>query len=85
MSLTAVLREMIGVFDELGLTDAVTGGMAVRVYGIPRPTHDVDFTVAVADDRRAELFAAVTRRVLKCRSRIYTVGLIASPKCRSSS
>jgi predicted nucleotidyltransferase len=31
----------------------VMGGMAVRVYGIPRPTYDIDFTVAIP---RSSLF-----------------------------
>jgi len=43
----------------LWLRYAVMGGMAVRVYGIPRPTHDIDFTVAVPRDRLPELYAAV--------------------------
>ena len=35
------------------------GGIAVRAYALPRPTYDVDFTLAVSRDRLRELFAAV--------------------------
>jgi hypothetical protein len=35
------------------------GGIAVRAYGLPRPTYDVDFTLAVARERLRGLFAAV--------------------------
>jgi hypothetical protein len=35
------------------------GGIAVRAHGLPRPTFDVDFVVAVLRDRLAGLFAAI--------------------------
>jgi hypothetical protein len=35
-------------------------GFAVRVYGIPRPTYDVDFTIAVARERLPEVYRAIT-------------------------
>ena len=46
--LAETLRDFVSLFDRLGLPYAVMGGLAVRVYGIPRPTYDVDFTVAIA-------------------------------------
>ncbi len=50
------LREMTEIFDRLGLAYAVMGGIAVRTYGIPRPTYDVDFTLAIPRDRLNELY-----------------------------
>jgi hypothetical protein len=35
------------------------GGIAVRVHGIPRPTHDIDFTLALGRERLPELYDAV--------------------------
>lgn len=43
-------RDFAAVFDRLGLPYAIMGGLAVRLHAIPRPTFDVDFTVAVARD-----------------------------------
>jgi hypothetical protein len=43
--LAHALRELAGVFEKLELPYAVMVGLAVRVYGIPRPAYDVDFTV----------------------------------------
>lgn len=40
-------RFCVGIFERLALPYAVMGGIAVRVYGIPRPTYDIDFTVAI--------------------------------------
>ena len=53
------LNELAGVFERFGLPYAVIGGIAVRAYAIPRPTFDVDFTVAVPRARLPEVFAAV--------------------------
>ena len=36
------LHAFVQLFDEMGIPYVVMGGIAVRVYGIPRPTHDVD-------------------------------------------
>ncbi len=58
--LAETLRDFVSLFDRLGLSYAVMGGLAVRVYGIPRPTYDVDFTVAIARERLPELYRAIT-------------------------
>lgn len=34
------------------------GGLAVRVYGIPRATYDVDFTAAIPRERLSAIYAA---------------------------
>ena len=46
------------LFDRLGIPYAIMGGWAVRVYALPRPTYDVDFTVMLDRDRLPELYAA---------------------------
>jgi predicted nucleotidyltransferase len=60
--LTDTLRHLAGMFDEMGVQYAVMGGIAVRVYGIPRPTYDVDFTAAVERGRLPELFLLAEQR-----------------------
>ena len=54
---TAVERALAGAASELtaaGKRFALVGGFAVSVRAEPRFTRDVDFAVAVADDREAE-------------------------------
>lgn len=60
--LTTVIHDLVDVFDGMGLPYAIMGGIAVRAHGIPRPTYDVDFTLAVPRDRLAALFDAITDR-----------------------
>ena len=48
------LRRTAEVFDELGRTWALVGGLAVSVRSEPRFTRDVDVTVAVTGDDDAE-------------------------------
>jgi hypothetical protein len=50
------LHDLVGLFERLEIPYAVMGGLAVRLYGIPRPTFDVDFTAAVERDRLPELY-----------------------------
>jgi predicted nucleotidyltransferase len=54
--LTQSLREIAGIFESLSARYAVMGGIAVRIHGIPRPTHDVDFTVALARQQLNDFF-----------------------------
>lgn len=58
--LTEALREIAGIFESLSACYAVMGGMAVRIHGIPRPTHDIDFTVALPRERLPDFFARAT-------------------------
>ena len=44
--LTDALSQIVELLDGMQVPYVVMGGIAVRVYGIPRPTHDVDFTIA---------------------------------------
>ena len=54
--LSKAIEDVIGVFDSPGLDYAIMGGSAVRVYGIPRATYDVDFTTALHRDSLPELY-----------------------------
>ena len=54
--LTQALREIAGIFESMSACYAVMGGVAVRIHAIPRPTHDVDFTVALARERLPDFF-----------------------------
>ena len=57
--LARALGDFIQLFERLRIRYAVMGGIAVRVYGIPRPTHDVDFTLAIHRDKLPDLYEAV--------------------------
>jgi len=58
-NLARALSELTKVFEGLKVPYAVMGGIAVRVYGIPRPTYDVDFTLALDRARLPELYRSV--------------------------
>jgi hypothetical protein len=58
--LAETVREVAELFERMAIHYAVMGGLAVRVYGIPRATYDIDFTAAVPRDRLPDLYAAVT-------------------------
>ena len=57
--LTDVIHELVALFGRLSLPYAIMGGIAVRAYGLPRPTYNVDFTLAVPRERLRGLFATV--------------------------
>jgi len=57
--LTRAMAELMALFERMQLCHAVMGGIAVRAYGIPRPTYDVDFTIAIERPRLPELYEAV--------------------------
>ena len=57
--LITALGDLARLFDQFGAPYAVMGGLAVRVHGIPRPTYDVDFTLAIDRARLLELYDAV--------------------------
>lgn len=58
MDVVATLHRFVALFDRLRIPYAIMGGWAVRVYALPRPTYDVDFTIALARDRLPALFRA---------------------------
>lgn len=51
-----VIRELTKLFEEMRIVYAVMGGIAVRAYAFPRPTYDVDFTLAISEERLPEFF-----------------------------
>ena len=55
------LKSLADLFDSLGLTYAVMGGLAVRIYGISRPTFDIDITLAVDPANVQPILEAVKR------------------------
>lgn len=54
-----LLYDTINTLTDLEVEYAVVGGWAVRAFGVPRATYDVDVTVAIDRDRLPELFAAL--------------------------
>ena len=57
--LDRALREVVAELDRMSVPYAIMGGLAVRVYGIPRATYDVDLTVSIPRQRLRELFQRV--------------------------
>lgn len=55
----AAARDFIAIFNRMELPYAIMGGLAVRAFGVPRPTYDVDVTIAIADDKLPALYDAV--------------------------
>lgn len=47
-SLDEVTRDFVGLFERAGVSYVVMGGLAVRLYALPLPTFDLDFTAAIA-------------------------------------
>ena len=58
-TLTRALCQLAAVFDRLQVPYAVMGGLAVRIYGIPRATYDLDFTVAIDRNRLPDLYRSL--------------------------
>jgi hypothetical protein len=59
MDLSKALHDITEILHGLELCYAIMGGIAVRTYGIPRPTYDVDITLAVPRERLSEVYDAV--------------------------
>jgi len=60
--MSSVAQVFIRLIDELESAHVdymVMGGWAVQVWGRPRPTYDVDFTLALDDDRLAAFLRAL--------------------------
>lgn len=60
--LTAALYDIVDILEELHVPYVVMGGIAVRVHGIPRPTHDVDFTISLPRTSLPQFFANATAK-----------------------
>lgn len=59
--LIRTLREATAAFDRLAIPYALMGGLAVRVYGLPRPTYDIDFAIAAGPAQLTRLFAELEK------------------------
>ncbi len=55
-NLIQMLETLTDLFEAQGLPFAVMGGFAVRVYAIPRPTYDIDFTLSIEQSNLPLLF-----------------------------
>jgi hypothetical protein len=62
MDLPKLLEDFARIFDDLGVPYVVMGGMVVRVYGIPRATYDLDFTVSISRDDLPRFYKEAERR-----------------------
>lgn len=60
--LTQVLYELIDYLEQRNLNYAIVGGMAVRFYGIPRPTYDIDLQISLSQGQLSELFQELIAR-----------------------
>ena len=54
-----LLCDLIVTLNKLGIPYAMIGGWAVRAYGVPRPTYDVDVTILLDREELPQLFAAI--------------------------
>jgi len=59
MDVQDVLFELIEALNANDIPYAVMGGLAVRVYALPRPTQDVDIAVSLGPERSLELLEIV--------------------------
>jgi hypothetical protein len=60
--LQAILEDLVSLFDRRQIAYLVMGGMAVRAWGVPRPTYDLDFTLDLDPARVPALGAALRER-----------------------
>ena len=58
--LTEPFRDFVALFERDRIPYVLMGGMAVAAHGLPRPTHDVDFTIALPRERLQAFFEAAT-------------------------
>ncbi len=77
MSLEKALSSIVRVFNAHGIPYAVMGGLAVRVYAIPRFTNDVDLTIAIQREELPELIDSL--QSIDCEvSQVYRDGWLDS-------
>jgi len=56
IQLEQTLFAIAALLDRRGVEYAVMGGLAVRMHSIPRPTYDVDLTIAIDREDLSSLF-----------------------------
>ena len=52
------LRELVRLFDELEIPNALMGGMAVAIHGIPRITRELNFVISLSSDRQHDFLTS---------------------------
>jgi hypothetical protein len=57
--LDVVTAELVALFEGEGIVYALMGGLAVRIYALPRPTYDVDFTISLPRTELPRLYKLV--------------------------
>ena len=57
-----LLSDLIATLNNLRIPHAIIGGWAVRAYGVPRPTYDVDLTILIDREDLSSLFAAIDEK-----------------------
>lgn len=52
------LCDFVELFEKNDIPYALIGGVAISVQGVPRPTHDIDFTISLDRSQLPEMFFA---------------------------
>lgn len=61
MEITGVLKKVANVLNSLKISYAVTGGVAVTVWGRPRYTADIDIVIDIAPQKLKQLIDALLK------------------------
>lgn len=57
--LVETVKSFASLFSQLNVPYAIMGGWAVRLYGLPRPTYDIDFTIGIVREDLPRLYEKV--------------------------
>lgn len=60
--LVDTIGEFADLFEHFGIPYCIMGGWAVRLYGLPRPTYDIDFTIAIDRSQLPRLYDEAEER-----------------------
>lgn len=61
-AIDAVAANFAQLLDTFAIPHAIMGGFAVRLYGLPRATFDVDFVAIVDRDQLGDVYAVVEQQ-----------------------
>jgi len=56
--IATTLNGLVAILNSQSVPYALMGGIAVRAYGVPRPTYDIDATIMIERGLLPQLFAA---------------------------
>jgi hypothetical protein len=62
--LEKTLWMVVNQFERLAIPYAIMGGLAVRIHGLPRPTHDIDFTIGIGRTELIDWFVVAEKEGL---------------------